>query len=159
MLQAGIVAPEFQLPDAAGMPVNLSDLRGKIVVLYFYPRADTPGCTREACAFRDVGSDFDGAGAVIVGVSPDTPSDQRKFADKYGLPFRLLGDADHQVAEAYGCWVEKNNYGKKYMGVQRSTFIIGPDGMIEKVFPKVSVDGHAEEVLAAVKALENKPAA
>ena len=152
MIQDGTMAPDFELPDAAGEMVKLSDLRGKTVVVYFYPKADTPGCTLEACAFRDARQDFDSADAVILGISADAQDAQSRFASKYGLPFRLLSDLDHKVIEAYGAWVEKNNYGKKYMGIQRSTFVVGPDGKVAKAFPKVKVEGHADEVLQAVKA-------
>lgn len=150
MPQVGETAPDFELQDQKGETVTLSALRGKTVVLYFYPKADTPGCTTEACAFRDTQPQFDSSDTVILGVSPDTVASQLKFAEKYGLPFRLLADRDHKIAEVYGVWVEKNNYGKKYMGVNRATFVIGPDGKIVKVFPKVTVDGHAEAVLKAV---------
>ena len=149
-LDVGSEAPDFTVKDAEGVSVTLSEFRGKFVVLYFYPRADTPGCTREACAFRDNLPHFEGINAVILGVSADTEADQAKFARKYDLPFRLLADTEHGIADGYGAWVEKNNYGKKYMGIQRMTYIIAPDGKVAKVFPKVSVDGHAEEVLAAL---------
>jgi thioredoxin-dependent peroxiredoxin len=150
MLTAGQAAPEFTVPDASGETVRLSDFRGKNVVLFFYPRADTPGCTAEACAFRDAQHEFEAANTVILGISADDKPAQSKFASKYGLTFRLLSDVDHAVAEAYGAWVEKNNYGKKYMGIQRSTFVIGPDARLVRVFPKVSVEGHAAAVLQAV---------
>jgi thioredoxin-dependent peroxiredoxin len=149
----GDTAPDFELPDQDGKPVRLSSLRGKPVVLYFYPRADTPGCTTQACGIRDRKGDYDSAGAVVLGVSPDEPGDLRKFADKYGLPFTLLADSEHELAEQYGVWVEKNNYGKKYMGVQRSTFVIDPEGKVAKVFPKVQPKTHDELVLDALGAL------
>ena len=149
-LQEGQSAPEIALDTDSGQPFHLSSLKGKNVVLYFYPKADTPGCTKEACAFRDDSPDFGKANAVIVGVSPDAPKAQAKFKEKYGLPFTLLADLDHKAAEAYGVWKEKSMYGKKYMGVERTTFVIGPDGKIKKIFPKVSVDGHSQEVLAAI---------
>ena len=152
VVEAGSAAPNFELPDADGKIVRLADLKGKTVVLFFYPRADTPGCTAEACAFRDAKVDFDTADVVLLGISADTQADQSKFAAKFNLPFQLLSDTDHKIAEAYGAWVEKNNYGKKSMGIQRSTFIIGPDGTLQKVYPKVSVDGHAAAVLDAVRA-------
>lgn len=149
-LKEGDPAPEIQLETDSGEPFRLRSLKGKNVVLYFYPKADTPGCTKEACAFRDTSLEFAKANAVIVGVSPDVVKAQAKFRTKYGLPFTLLADADHKMAEAYGVWREKNMMGKKYMGVERTTFVIDPEGKIKKIFPKVSVTGHAEEVLAAV---------
>ncbi len=149
-LKEGDPAPDIALQTDSGQPFRLADVHGKNVVLYFYPKADTPGCTKEACAFRDTSPDFSHANAVIVGVSPDAPKAQAKFKNKFGLPFTLLADIDHQAAEQYGVWKEKSMYGKKYMGVERTTFVIGPDGKIKKIFPKVSVEGHAQEVLAAV---------
>lgn len=143
-------APEIALDTDSGEQFHLSSLRGKNVVLYFYPKADTPGCTKEACAFRDAFHKFSKANTVIVGVSPDASKAQARFKDKFDLPFALLADLDHAAAEAYGVWKEKSMYGKKYMGVERTTFVIGPDGKIKKIFPKVKVDGHAEEVLAAL---------
>jgi peroxiredoxin Q/BCP len=154
----GTEAPDFELPNQDGEPVSLADYRGKWVVLYFYPKADTPGCTTQACGIRDRGADYDAANAVILGVSPDQPDKLRKFADKYGLPFTLLGDADHSVAETYGTWVEKKNYGKTYMGVQRSTFLVDPDGVVRHVFPRVKPDTHDEKVLDALKELGAAPA-
>jgi len=141
------------LQNQDGETVRLSDLRGRSVVLYFYPKADTPGCTTQACGVRDRGADYEGANAVVLGVSPDPPAKLRKFADKYGLPFTLLADEDHAVAEQYGVWVEKSMYGKKYMGVQRATFIIGPNGKIARAFPKVSPKTHDEVVLKALAEL------
>ncbi len=129
---------------------NLSDLKGKRVVLYFYPRADTPGCTVEACEFRDDGKSFAKKSTVVVGISPDKPTAQAKFKQKYDLPFTLLADEDKSAAKAYGVWKEKNMYGKKVMGIERSTFVIGPDGKIEKIYGKVKAKGHAAEVLAAL---------
>lgn len=149
-LKEGDVAPEISLPTDDGTPFELSSLKGKNVVLYFYPKADTPGCTKEACAFRDNSTKFSAANTIIVGVSPDASKAQAKFKDKFNLPFTLLADADHVAAEAYGVWKEKSMYGKKYMGVDRTTFIIDPDGRIKKIFAKVKVDGHAEEVLSSV---------
>jgi thioredoxin-dependent peroxiredoxin len=146
----GQEAPDFKLPDQDGNDVALSELRGQPVVLYFFPKADTPGCTAQACGVRDHGSDYAGSGARVVGVSPDTVAAQRKFADKYGLDFTLLADEDHRVAELYGVWGEKNMYGKTYMGVQRATFLIDPDGKVAKVFPKVSPKTHDEVVLEAL---------
>src|SRR5579862_5698290 len=134
MLKEGDQAPDIQLADDAGKPFKLSDLRGKRVVLYFYPKADTPGCTTEACEFRDGVQSFTKKGAAVVGVSPDKPAAQARFKEKYKLPFPLLADTGKAAAEAYGVWREKNMYGKKVMGVVRSTFIIGPDGTIEKIY-------------------------
>ncbi|MBV9761065.1 MAG: thioredoxin-dependent thiol peroxidase [Acidobacteriaceae bacterium] len=148
--QPGDAAPEISLDTDSGEPFTLSSLKGKNVVLYFYPKADTPGCTKEACDFRDHSKKFSKANSVIVGVSPDASKAQAKFKDKFDLPFALLADADHKAAEAYGVWKEKSMYGKKYMGVERTTFVVGTDGTIKKVFPKVKVEGHAEEVLAAL---------
>jgi peroxiredoxin Q/BCP len=149
----GTPAPDFTLPDQDGNDVSLADLKGETVVLYFYPRADTPGCTAQACSIRDRIGDYLDAGARVLGVSPDPVSAVKKFADKHDLAFTLLADEDHSVAEAYGVWVEKSMYGKTYMGVQRSTFIIGPDGVIQKVFPKVSPKTHDDVVLAALSEL------
>ena len=150
MVAEGQDAPDFSLPDQDGNDVTLSELRGQPVVLYFFPKADTPGCTAQACGVRDHGSDYAGSGARVVGVSPDTVAAQRKFADKYGLDFTLLADQDHRVAELYGVWGEKKMYGKTYMGVQRATFLIDPDGKVAKVFPKVSPKTHDEVVLEAL---------
>ena len=144
-------APEFTLPDQNGKEISLKDFRGKYVVLYFYPRADTPGCTVEACDFRDSYRKIQNSGAVILGISPDQPKAQKKFEEKYSLPFTLLGDADKKVGNAFGVIQEKNMYGKKVMGVVRTTFIIGPDGKIKHIFQKVKPEGHAEEVLAYLK--------
>ncbi len=153
MPEVGDISPEIALPDQSGNPVLLSDLlkEGKTVVLYFYPKADTPGCTTESCSFRDNTAVFADANATIVGISPDKPTAQAKFATKFSLPFTLFADADHAVCEAYGVWVEKSMYGKKYMGVDRSTFVIRPDGKISHVFRKVKIDGHTEQVLEAVR--------
>jgi peroxiredoxin Q/BCP len=150
-LKEGDPAPPISLPTDSGAPFELSSLKGKSVVLYFYPKADTPGCTTEACAFRDKTDTFTDADAVIVGVSPDTSQAQAKFKNKFSLPFTLLADSDHKAAEEYGVWKEKSMYGKKYMGVERTTFVIDKDGTIKKIFPKVKIDGHVSEVLAAVK--------
>jgi len=144
-------APEFTLLDENGKEISLKSLRGKVVVLYFYPRADTPGCTVEACEFRDTYKQMQKSGAVLLGISPDTPKAQKKFQDKFKLPFSLLADADKKVANAFGVVQEKNMYGKKVMGVVRTTFIIGPDGKIQHIFPKVKAEGHAVEVLAYLK--------
>jgi peroxiredoxin Q/BCP len=146
----GSEAPEILLETDSGQPFRLSSLKGKNVVLYFYPKADTPGCTKEACAFRDTSKKFSKANTVIVGVSPDTSQAQLKFKEKFDLPFTLLADRDHAAAEAYGVWKEKSMYGRTYMGVERTTFVIDAKGQIKKIFAKVKVDGHAEEVLAAL---------
>lgn len=150
MLEVGQVAPDFTLPDQHGENLTLSSLQGKTVVLFFYPKADTPGCTIEACNFRDESGSFDVANVVILGISPDSSKDQKLFADKFSLPYRLMADAEHEVAEAYGVWGEKNMYGKKYMGVSRTTFVIGPDGKLSHIFNKVKPEGHANEVLAVI---------
>jgi thioredoxin-dependent peroxiredoxin len=149
----GDKAPGFTLPDQNGEKVKLSDLKGETVVLYFYPRADTPGCTTQACGVRERRADYAKAGARVIGISPDEVGAIDKFAGKHGLDFTLLADADHAVAEKYGTWIEKSMYGKKHMGVQRSTFIIGPDGKIAKVFPKVSPKTHDAVVLKALAEL------
>lgn len=150
MLNVGDPAPDVTLDTDSGAPLQLSSLRGKKVVLYFYPKADTPGCTVEACEFRDQSPKFATSNAVIIGVSPDTVKSQSKFKGKFDLPFTLLADADRAAADAYGVWKEKNMYGKKVMGIERSTFLIGEDGRIEKIWAKVRAQGHAEEVLAAL---------
>lgn len=150
-LQPGDPAPDFESLTDAGETFRLSDLKGKTVVLYFYPKADTPGCTKESCSFRDNMSRFRRRGVVIVGVSPDKVAKQARFKEKYGLPFTLLADEDHKIAQAYGVWKLKKNYGREYMGIERTTFIIGKDGKIARVFPKVKVDGHVDEVLAALE--------
>jgi thioredoxin-dependent peroxiredoxin len=153
MVEAGEVAPDLTLPDQDGAEVTLSGLGGQTVVLYFYPRADTPGCTTQACGVRDRGAEYAEAGARVIGVSPDTVDAVKKFAEKLDLDFTLLADAQHDVAERYGTWVEKSMYGKKYWGVQRATFLIGPDGRVAKVFPKVSPKTHDDVVLAALAEL------
>jgi peroxiredoxin Q/BCP len=152
-VEEGETAPDFTLPADDGRQVKLSDLRGKPVVLYFYPKDDTPGCTKEACAFRDRTQDLKAQGAVVLGVSPDDVESHGQFRDKYSLNFPLLADADHQVAERYGAWREKNMYGKTSMGIQRSTFLIDGGGKVRKVWKKVNVDGHDEAVLAALGGL------
>ena len=154
MLEAGQAAPDFTLPDQNGDEVTLSELRGQTVVLYFYPRADTPGCTTQACGIRDHRNDYTGTGARVIGVSPDEVDAVAKFAGKYDLDFTLLADADHSVADVYGTWVEKSMYGKKYWGVQRATFLIDAEGTIARVFPKVSPKTHDEVVLAALAELQ-----
>jgi peroxiredoxin Q/BCP len=153
VLEAGASAPDFTLPDQDGNEVNLSGLKGETIVLYFYPRADTPGCTTQACGVRDRGAEYKEAGARVIGISPDKVEAVGKFARKFDLDFTLLADADHAVAEAYGTWVQKSMYGKKYMGVQRATFIIGPDVKIAKVFPKASPKTHDDVVLKALAGL------
>jgi thioredoxin-dependent peroxiredoxin len=153
VLQAGYKAPSFELLDQNGDPVRLSEFRGQTVVLYFYPRADTPGCTTQACGVRDRGPEYAAAGARVIGVSPDAVEAVRKFAEKFDLDFTLLADADHAVAEAYGTWVEKSMYGKTYMGVQRATFVIDSDGKVVKAFPKVSPKTHDDVVLEALAEL------
>lgn len=153
MIEIGQPAPDFTLPDQQGKEVTLSELRGAPVVLYFYPKDDTPGCTKEACAFRDARADYEQAGAHVIGVSPDSPTSHQKFVDKYDLPFTLVSDADRQVCELYGVWQEKNMYGKKSMGVVRSTFVIDSKGIVRKAFSKVKVDGHSDKVLEAIQAL------
>ena len=150
MLKEGDPAPDITLETDKGERFALSSLRGKKVVLYFYPKADTPGCTVEACEFRDASKPFSKKNAVIIGISPDQVKSQAKFKQKFDLPFTLLADADRKAAEAYGVWKEKNMYGKKVMGIVRSTFVIGEDGRIEKIFEKVKAQGHAAEVLAAL---------
>jgi peroxiredoxin Q/BCP len=150
MLAEGDAAPDFTLPDQNGEEVTLSDLRGETVVVYFYPRADTPGCTTQACGVRDRRADYAEAGGRVLGISPDEVPAIQKFAAKYDLDFTLLADADHAVAEAYGAWGEKSMYGKKYMGVTRSTFIVDPDGKMARVFPKVSPKKHDDLVLKAL---------
>lgn len=150
MLEAGDKAPAFKLPDQDGNDVSLSGLKGETVVLYFYPRADTPGCTTQACSVRDRSGEYKAAGARVIGISPDEVEAVDKFARKFDLDFTLLADADHAVAEKYGAWVEKSMYGKKYMGVQRATFIIDPKGKITRVFPKVSPKTHDDVVLKAL---------
>jgi thioredoxin-dependent peroxiredoxin len=152
MLTEGQPAPDFSLRDAAGNTVRLADLRGKKVVLYFYPKDDTPGCTKEACGFRDQYARFEDRGVVVLGVSPDDEASHTSFATKFGLPFRLLADPEGRVADAYGVWKEKNNYGRTYMGVERTTFLIDEQGKIAKIYPRVQVDGHIDEVLAALGA-------
>lgn len=148
MLEIGTKAPEFTLPDKDGNMVSLSDFAGKKVVLYFYPRDNTPGCTRQACAFAGAYEQFTQMGAVVIGVSKDSTASHQKFAEKHGLPFILLSDPELAAIQAYGVWQEKKNYGKVSMGVVRSTFIIDENGMVEKVMPKVKPDANAGDVLA-----------
>jgi peroxiredoxin Q/BCP len=154
----GDTAPDFTLPDQDGREVTLSDLRGRPVVLYFYPKADTPGCTTQACGIRDHRAEYERAGAKVLGVSPDPVTAVQKFAEKYTLDFELLADEDHAVAELYGVWGEKKMYGKTYMGVARATFVIDPEGRVANVFPKVSPKTHDEVVLEALRELDFEPA-
>jgi peroxiredoxin Q/BCP len=150
-VDVGAAAPDFTLPTDGGGSVTLSKLKGKAVILYFYPRDDTPGCTTEACSFRDLLPKFGKSGATVIGVSTDSPTKHDKFKAKYELPFTLGADEDHAVANSYGVWVEKNRYGRKYMGTERATFLIDAKGKIAKVWRNVKVQGHAEEVLDALK--------
>jgi peroxiredoxin Q/BCP len=152
-IEQGETAPDFTLTADDGRTVTLSALRGQPVVLYFYPRDDTPGCTREACAFRDRQAELAGHGATVVGVSPDTVDSHRKFRDKFGLNFALLADPDHRVAERYGAWREKQMYGKTTTGIQRSTFLIDAAGKVAKVWRSVKVDGHDQRILAELDKL------
>jgi len=149
-LKEGDAAPAFSAVTSGGGKVLLADFKGKSVILYFYPRDDTPGCTKEACAFRDDFAEFKKKGAVVLGVSADSVKSHDKFVEKYKLPFTLLADEDKQIAQAYGAWGQKSFMGRKYMGMHRVTFLIGPDGRIKKVWPKVKPAQHAEEVLAAL---------
>ena len=158
MLSQGDPAPDFALPDQEGNLLSLSDLRGQTVVLYFYPRADTPGCTTQACGVRDHAADYEEIDARVIGVSPDPVAAVRRFDDKFRLGFTLLADEDHSVAEAYGTWVEKRMYGKTYWGVQRATFILDAEGRIAKVFPQVSPKTHDDLVLEALEALGDRRA-
>lgn len=155
-VEAGAKAPDFTLASDQGTKVKLKDLKGQPVVLYFYPRDDTPGCTREACAFRDAKKELVKLGAQVLGVSTDDVASHAKFRDKFQLNFPLLADVDHAVAEKYGAWQEKNMYGKKSWGVQRSTFLIDAQGKVAQVWKRVQVDGHDEQVLAALKELTGK---
>jgi peroxiredoxin Q/BCP len=147
-LKVGAKAPVFSAPDQTGQPVSLGDFKGKTVVLYFYPKDDTPGCTTEACSFRDEFAAFKKKGAVVLGVSPDDAESHATFAWKFSLPFTLLADVDRKIAQAYGVWVEKSMYGKKYMGVERSTFVIDGDGRLKAVYRKVKPAEHVAELLA-----------
>ena len=152
-LKEGSKAPDFTLATDAGGQLKLSSLHGRNVVLYFYPRADTPGCTREACAFRDDFPRIEAVDTVVLGVSPDKPPALAKFKTKYNLPFTLLSDTEHAVSEKYGVWVEKSNYGRQYMGIERTTFVIDKEGKIARIFPKVKVDGHSAKVIEALAGL------
>lgn len=152
MITVGEPAPPFTLADASGRRVTLADFAGKHVVLYFYPKDDTPGCTKEACGFRDAWADLQGLGVVVLGVSPDSAESHARFAEKYRLPFILLSDPDKQVMQAYGAWGEKTMYGRKTTGVIRSTVWIGPDGRVRRHWPRVSkAEAHPDEVLAALR--------
>ncbi len=150
MIEEGKPAPGFELTSDSGETVSLDSLRGRPVVLYFYPKDDTPGCTAQACGIRDAWGEFERAGAVVLGVSPDDESSHVKFKEKYGLQFPLLADTDNEVAERYGVWKEKKNYGKTYMGIERSTFVIDADGKVAKELRRVKPATHADEVLAAL---------
>ncbi len=151
MIEEGKPAPDFALTSDSGEQVHLADLRGKQVVLYFYPKDDTPGCTTQACGIRDAYAEFEQAGAVVLGVSPDGERSHARFREKFGLPFTLLADQDHRVASEYGTWVEKKYMGRTYMGVERSTFVIGEDGNVKKVMHKVKPGSHADDVLEALR--------
>lgn len=151
MIKEGNKAPQFTLPDSNGKKVSLKDYLGKKVVLYFYPKDMTSGCTREACDFRDAHPNFKKLNAVVLGVSADSSASHQKFSDKYDLPFTLLSDEDKKVLGKYDVWKEKSMYGKKYMGIERTTVVINEDGKIQKIFPKVKVNGHIEEVLKELK--------
>jgi len=150
MLETGKKAPAFTLINKDGEKVSLKDFKGKKLVLYFYPKDNTPGCTQEACDFRDAFPDFKNLNAAVVGISPDSPESHRKFASRHNLPFALLSDVDKKVLQKYGVWKEKSMYGRKYMGVERTTVIIDENGNVVKIFPKVKVKGHAEEVKKAL---------
>lgn len=156
-LTVGSAAPDFSAPAVTRegeVTLSLSDYKGKSsLILYFYPKDETPGCTTEACSFRDMSKDFEAAGSAILGISPDTVAAHKKFIENHALPFPLLADPDHAIAEVYGAWKEKKNYGKTYMGIQRSTFIIDKSGVVVKIYPSVKVDQHAEKVLEFVKGL------
>jgi peroxiredoxin Q/BCP len=146
-VEEGKAAPDFELATDTGEKVKLSDLRGKQVVLYFYPKDDTPGCTTQACGIRDAYGEFEQTGAVVLGISPDDSESHEKFKQKYSLPFTLLADEGHKVAETYGVWGERKNYGKTYMGIERSTFVIDENGTVKKVMRRVKPDTHADKVL------------
>jgi peroxiredoxin Q/BCP len=158
MIKEGQPAPDFELPDQSGQPVRLSSFRGRRVVLYFYPKANTPGCTKQACGVRDHTVDYEAADAVVLGVSPDAVKAIKKFYDKQHLNFELLADEDHAVAEAYGVWVEKSMYGKTYWGAARATFVIDAEGVVRKVIKKVNPETHDDDVLAALRDLDSAAA-
>lgn len=151
VLSKGMKAPEFELKDSEGNIHHLSDYKGQTIVIYFYPKDDTPGCTKEACSFRDSYADFREAGVEVIGISPDTVNSHTKFANKYDLPFTLLADPEHEVCEAFGVWGLKKSFGREYEGVYRTTFIIGPEGEIKRVFENVKPSDHSQEVLEEVK--------
>ncbi len=153
MIAEGQPAPDFTLEDQHGKPVTLSDLQGAPIVLYFYPKDDTPGCTTEACAFRDADADYEALGARVLGVSPDDVKSHAKFAKKHALGFTLLADFETKVCQLYGVWKEKSMYGKTYMGVERTTVLIDGQGVIRKIYPKVKVPGHSEAILEALKSM------
>ena len=153
MVETGNPAPDFTLTSDSGERISLADLRGKPIVLYFYPKDHTPGCTKQACGIRDTWGEFERTGAVVIGVSPDSPKSHAKFREKYGLPFTLLADEDHAVAEQFGVWVEKRFAGKRYMGVERSTFVIDEDGNVAKIMRRVKPDQHADDVLEMLHTL------
>lgn len=157
-LNIGDKAPDFNLPTAGGGQVKLSELRGQYVVVYFYPKDDTPGCTKEACAFNDALADFSGANTVVIGISKDPVASKDKFAKKYGLNIKLAADLDGTVCEGFGVWGEKSMYGRKYMGIERATFLIDHEGTIIATWPKVSVPGHAAEVLQTIREQQAKAA-
>jgi peroxiredoxin Q/BCP len=150
-VEAGEKAPDFKTESSSGRKLSLKDFKGKWVVLYFYPKDDTPGCTREACSFRDSFKRIESLDAVVLGCSPDDLKAHDKFIDKYNLPFILLSDPDHTIAKAYGVWKEKSMYGRKVMGIERSTFLISPDGMVHKAWPKVKVESHVDEIVDELK--------
>lgn len=152
-LSVGDAAPDFELPTDGGGTFKLSDNAGKAVVLYFYPKDDTPGCTVEAIAFSGLAGEFAGANAIVVGISPDSPASHDKFKTKHELAVQLAADTEKEVAQTYGVWVKKQRYGREYMGVDRTTFLVGPDGRLARIWKKVKVDGHADEVLQAVREL------
>lgn len=151
MPAVGDAAPDFELPDQDGSPVSLSNQRGRKVILYFYPKDDTPGCTRQACDLRDRSAELDARGAIVLGVSPDAVAAHRKFRAKYDLPFTLLADADHRVAEAYGVWKQKSMLGRKYWGNERTTFVIDENGRIDRVLERVKPNAHVDQVLDAIR--------
>ena len=153
MIETGATAPQFTLPDQDGKPVSLADYAGKTVVLYFYPKADTPGCTVQACGVRDHLPNYAEAGAVVIGISPDPVRAVKKFADNQSLDFTLLADEDHAVCEQYGVWAEKSMYGRRFFGALRATFVIGPDGIVAHVIPRVTPRTHDDEVLAVLEQL------